>query len=52
MNKALGVKCISRVFRTEMMKGSRGLFGLALVGFLLKLNVLENYVGTWERLNT
>jgi hypothetical protein len=35
-----------------MMRGSRGLFGLALMGFLLKSNVLENYVGTWERLST
>jgi len=36
-----------------MMRGSRGLFGLALVGFLLKLNVLE-IVGdeAWERLST
>jgi hypothetical protein len=37
----------------EMMKGSRGLYGLVLVGFLFKLNVLE-VVGeeTWERLST
>jgi len=37
----------------EVMKGSRGLYGLALVGFLLKLNVLE-IVGeeACERLNT
>jgi hypothetical protein len=35
----------------EMMKGSKGLFGLALVGFLFKLNVLENYVRTWERMS-
>jgi hypothetical protein len=37
----------------EMMKESRGLYGLALVGFLLKLNVLE-VVGeeAWERLST
>jgi len=36
-----------------MMRGSRGLFGLALVGFLLKLNVLK-IVGeeAWERLST
>jgi hypothetical protein len=34
------------------MKGSRGLFGLALVEFLLKLIVLENFVETWERLST
>jgi hypothetical protein len=34
------------------MRGLKGLFGLALMGFLLKLNMLENYVGTWERLNT
>jgi hypothetical protein len=34
------------------MKSSRGLFGLALVVFLLKLNVLE-IIGkdAWERLN-
>jgi hypothetical protein len=25
----------------EVMRGLRGLFGLALVGFLLKLNVFE-----------
>jgi hypothetical protein len=35
----------------EVMRGLRGLFG-SLMGFLLKLNVLENYVGTWERLST
>jgi hypothetical protein len=35
-----------------MMRGSRGLFGMALMGFLRKLNVLEIIVGTWERLNT
>jgi len=34
------------------MRSSKGLFGLALMGFLFKLNVLENYVGTWERLST
>ncbi len=34
------------------MRGSKGLFGLALMGFLLRLNVLENYVGTWERPST
>jgi hypothetical protein len=34
------------------MRGSRGLLGLALVGFLRKLNVLDIIVGTWERLNT
>jgi hypothetical protein len=34
------------------MRGSRGLFGLALVRFLLKLNMLEIIMGTWERLNT
>jgi hypothetical protein len=34
----------------EVMSSSRGLFGLALVGFLFKLNLLENYVGTWEKL--
>jgi hypothetical protein len=34
------------------MTGLKGLFGLALMGFLLKLNMLENYVGRWERLNT
>jgi len=31
------------------MKGSRRLFGLALVGFLFKLNMFEIIVGTWER---
>jgi len=36
----------------EVMKSSKGLFGLALMGFLFKLKVLENYVGTWERLST
>jgi len=35
-----------------MMRGSMGLFQLALMGFLLKLNVFENYVGIWERLST
>jgi hypothetical protein len=35
-----------------MMRGSRGLFGLALEGFLFKLNVFETIVGTWEKLNT
>jgi hypothetical protein len=35
------------------MKGSRGLFELALIGFLFKLNVLEIIgKGAWERLNT
>jgi hypothetical protein len=35
-----------------MMRGSRGLFGLALMGFLLKLNVLEIIAkGAWERLS-
>jgi hypothetical protein len=43
---------VSRVFRKEKMRGTRGLFGLALLVFLFKLNLLENYVGTWERLNT
>jgi hypothetical protein len=43
---------VNNFFRTEVMKYSRGLFGLALVGFLFKLNVLENYVKTWERLST
>jgi hypothetical protein len=35
------------------MKGSRWLYGLALMGFLLRLNVLE-IVGeeAWEKLNT
>jgi hypothetical protein len=36
----------------EVMRGSKGLIGLAFDKILLKLNVLENYVGTWERLNT
>jgi hypothetical protein len=37
----------------EMMIGSRRLFGLALVGFLFKLNVLEIIgKGAWERLST
>jgi len=40
------------IFKIEVMKNSRGLFRLALVGFLFKLNMLENYVGKWERLNT
>jgi hypothetical protein len=32
---------------------SRGLFGLALTGFLFKLNVLEIIrKGAWERLST
>jgi hypothetical protein len=26
------------------MRGSKGLFGLAFVGILLKLNMLENFV--------
>jgi hypothetical protein len=31
------------------MKGSRGLFGLSIVGFLFKLNVLEIIgKGAWE----
>jgi hypothetical protein len=30
------------------MKALKGLFGLALMGLLLKLNMLENYVGKWE----
>jgi hypothetical protein len=35
------------------MKGSKGLFGLALMGFLLKLKMLEIIKkGAWERLNT
>jgi hypothetical protein len=34
------------------MIGSKGLFGLTLMGFLFKLNVLENYVKTWEIMNT
>jgi len=35
------------------MRSSKGLFGLALVGFLLKLNVLEIIgKGAWERLST
>jgi len=36
-----------------MMKGSRGLYGLALLVFLLKLNVLEKVgEGARERLST
>jgi len=36
----------------EVIRGSRGLFGLALMGFLLKLNVLEIIgKGAWERLS-
>jgi hypothetical protein len=35
-----------------MMKNLRGLFGLALMGFLFKLNLLKNYVRTWERMST
>jgi hypothetical protein len=35
------------------MKGSKGLYGLALVVFLFKLNMLEIVgEGAWERLNT
>jgi hypothetical protein len=35
------------------MKGSKGLFGLALMGFLFKLNMLEIIKkGAWERLST
>jgi len=35
------------------MRGSRGLYGLALVVFLLKLNVPEIVgKGAWERLST
>jgi hypothetical protein len=35
------------------MKGSKGLFGLALMEFLLKLNMLELIKkGAWERLST
>jgi hypothetical protein len=35
------------------MKGSRGLSGLAFMGFLFKLNVLEIIKkGAWERLST
>jgi hypothetical protein len=37
----------------EVMIRSRGLFGLALVGSLFKLNVLEIIgKGAWERLST
>jgi hypothetical protein len=37
----------------EVIRNSKGLFGLALVGFLLKLNVLEIIgKGAWERLST
>ncbi len=48
---ALGANVLG-FFKMEVMRGSRGLFGLALMGFLFKLNVLENYVGKWERPNT
>jgi hypothetical protein len=35
-----------------VIRGVRGLFGLALMGFLLKLNVLEIIgKGAWERLS-
>jgi hypothetical protein len=35
------------------MRGSRGLFGLTLMGFVLKLKVLEIIgKGAWERLST
>jgi hypothetical protein len=34
-------------------RGSRGLYGLALVVFLFKLNILEIVgKGAWERLST
>jgi hypothetical protein len=37
----------------EVMRGSRGLFGIDLVGFLLKLNVFKIIgKGAWERLST
>jgi len=48
-NRSQGV---SNVFKTKVMRGSRGLFGQALMGFLLKFNVLENFVGKWGKLNT
>ncbi len=51
ISRAFGVNVL-RVFKTEVMRGSRELFGLALMGFLFKLNIFENYVGKWERLNT
>jgi hypothetical protein len=35
----------------KVIRGSKELFGLAFVGILLKLNMLENSIGTWERLN-
>jgi hypothetical protein len=38
----IGSEGINRDFRVEMMKGSKGLLGLAFVGILFKLNVLEN----------
>jgi hypothetical protein len=35
------------------MRGSKGLYGLALMVLLLKLNVLEIVAkGAWERLST
>jgi hypothetical protein len=37
----------------EVMRDLRGLYGLALVVFLFKLNMLEIVgEGAWERLNT
>jgi hypothetical protein len=33
-----------------MMKGLKGLLGLVIVGILLKLNMLENPMGIWRRL--
>jgi hypothetical protein len=35
----------------KLMTSSKGLFGLAFVGILFKLNVLENFVETCERLS-
>ncbi len=51
ISTALGVNVL-RVFKIEVIRGSRGLFGLTLMGFLLQLKVLENYVGKWERPST
>jgi hypothetical protein len=57
VNKTLGIDLLES-FRTKVMKGSRGLFQLSLMGFLLKLNMLEinwgggmgkiEYLNVWE----
>jgi len=52
VSKTLGVKEYVGTLGWKWWKGSKGLFGLAFVQILLKLNMLENFVGTWETLNT